>query len=239
MKILCIIGSMGAPGGAQRVLSYLVRHFSDRHQVILLTFENPSAGSFYPMPEGVKRVCLDRLGGNGFERLSKLFSRPKLIRKEVLHRKPDVIISFMDTTNVTTLLSCIGLRVPVIISERIDPSMHRIGCLKEMARSIAYPLAKIIVVPTKRVANYFPMRLQPKILVIPNPVPLPSLTARPGITSIEDCNRIVAVGRLEPQKGFDRLIEAFALVAGERPDWNLVVIGEGSERPKKIGRAHV
>lgn len=42
---------------------------------------------------------------------------------------------------------------------------------------------------------------------------------------------IGAVGRLEPQKRLDLLLEAFALLRRERPRLRLVIVGEGSERP--------
>ncbi len=42
--------------------------------------------------------------------------------------------------------------------------------------------------------------------------------------------RIVAVGRLREQKGYDRLIDAFAAVAGDRPDWSLTIWGGGRLR---------
>jgi glycosyltransferase involved in cell wall biosynthesis len=42
--------------------------------------------------------------------------------------------------------------------------------------------------------------------------------------------RIVYSGRLEPFKRVDLLVDAFAAIADERPDWDLVIVGDGSER---------
>jgi glycosyltransferase involved in cell wall biosynthesis len=42
---------------------------------------------------------------------------------------------------------------------------------------------------------------------------------------------VVAVGRLVPVKRFDLLIRSLALVRGERPDLQAVIVGEGYERP--------
>src|SRR3546814_18587346 len=41
---------------------------------------------------------------------------------------------------------------------------------------------------------------------------------------------ITAVGRLIPQKGFDLLIDAFARIAHDFPEWRLVIWGEGDAR---------
>ncbi|BCI59802.1 glycosyl transferase [Solibaculum mannosilyticum] len=41
---------------------------------------------------------------------------------------------------------------------------------------------------------------------------------------------VLAVGRLDPVKGFDRLIEAFGHIRDRAPDWQLHIVGEGEER---------
>jgi glycosyltransferase involved in cell wall biosynthesis len=84
-------------------------------------------------------------------------------------------------------------------------------------------------VPSRRVADYFPASLQSKIRVIGNPISVPSLRAHVGENSGR--KRVIAVGRYEPQKGFDLLLDAFALIAGDHPDWDLVIVGDGPERP--------
>ena len=43
---------------------------------------------------------------------------------------------------------------------------------------------------------------------------------------------MLAAGRLAPEKGFNSLIEAYASILQKHPNWNLAIVGEGSERQK-------
>jgi glycosyltransferase involved in cell wall biosynthesis len=74
-----------------------------------------------------------------------------------------------------------------------------------------------------------------RVSVIPNAVTWPLSGQEPRISPSALCQfkkkLLLAVGRLEAQKGFDWLIEAFANLADEHPDWDLVILGEGSLRP--------
>jgi glycosyltransferase involved in cell wall biosynthesis len=65
----------------------------------------------------------------------------------------------------------------------------------------------------------------PPVVAIPNAVPdIPLGPGDPG------AHNLIAAGRLERQKGFDLLLEAFAAVAPSHPDWTLDIFGRGSRR---------
>ena len=67
--------------------------------------------------------------------------------------------------------------------------------------------------------------------VIPNPIADQFLRI-PGTNGKPSGHTVVAMGRMEPQKGFDMLLRAFAQCAPKYPDWCLKIVGEGSERQR-------
>jgi glycosyltransferase involved in cell wall biosynthesis len=58
--------------------------------------------------------------------------------------------------------------------------------------------------------------------------------ARLGLTPGR--RRIVYSGRLVPVKRVDLLIDGFAAIAGQRPEWDLLIIGDGPERERLRAR---
>ncbi|WP_344814409.1 glycosyltransferase family 4 protein [Microlunatus aurantiacus] len=64
---------------------------------------------------------------------------------------------------------------------------------------------------------------------IPNAVPHQPF--RRHSLETERSQTVVAAGRLTPQKGFDQLISAWALVHRDHPEWRLAIYGSGPEQP--------
>ncbi|WP_406458830.1 glycosyltransferase family 4 protein [Streptomyces sp. NBC_00876] len=69
-----------------------------------------------------------------------------------------------------------------------------------------------------------------RVQALPNSVPAPALPPADGSERV-----VVAAGRLAPVKRFDLLIEAFAAVAAEYPDWTLRIYGRGEEKERLRG----
>jgi glycosyltransferase involved in cell wall biosynthesis len=70
----------------------------------------------------------------------------------------------------------------------------------------------------------------PRIAIIPNTV-----KALEGGKADRDAKVVLAAGRLTPQKGYDMLIPAWRVVAAERPDWHLRILGRGQKKANLEG----
>ena len=166
---------------------------------------------------------------NPVKKLYNLLLRSiRLVR--VLRREcPDRILSFMESANFPTIMaaSVVGLLDRLCISVRCNPA--RITVPKRLLIPIAYRLPGRIVVPSDGVRQALQnMGLPPhKLAVIPNPLAARLDNVAPEHGDIPMCF-VLGVGRLEREKGFDRLLKAFAKV-GE-PDVHLVILGRGTER---------
>jgi len=232
MKILFIISSLGA-GGAQRVVCRLANHWAQQHSVTILSFDDANTAPFYPLHPQVDYRPLG-IAGSSRTPLSGLVNsrrRVLVLRQAIADCSPDVVLSFIDRTNILTLLANRGLAKPVIVAERIDPNQYDIGWSWNLLRRHTYRKAAAVIVQTESARSFFPESLQPSIRIIPNPVDLPSaelLAQKRG--GADDSKTIIGIGRLSEQKGFDLLIRAFARIASDFPEWKLTIWGEGDER---------
>jgi len=238
-------------GGAERISSILANGLSGRGwTVTILTLNGEEPSAFYALAPSVVHEPLG-LGrttilGKGLGRLlpAKLVDGLKRIplshlwnfaakawrlRKGIRHSRPDVVLAFIDVSNILTLLATLGLCVPVVISERNDPAQTSLGWIWRLLRDLTYPRAASLVVLSDDTRAWFPARVRRRIQVIPNPV-LPPPEGAAGGPGGEKPGRIIAVGRLSREKGFDVLLEAFARTQRGKQGWNLEIWGEGALR---------
>lgn len=223
MNITFLLASLGS-GGAERVVSLLANKMVERgHQVEIICLKFNDV--YYQTDPRVKVTLAMQQTKN---RLTELFWLRKYIKKQ----KPDVVIPFTEGVYCFTILSLLGTGIPIIASERLDPAA--MSKTRKILKRLLLPFADWLVVQTQSIKEYFPKSIQKKTSVIYNPVVTEVFREIDnGQLTIENegrLNRIISVGRLYPQKNQEMMIRAFAKVAEEFPDWQLVIYGEGPLR---------
>ena len=179
---------------------------------------------FYPIDEKVKVwFAEDEVKCPSI--LKKVF----WLRNHIKNDRPDVVIAFMLEVYCVTLASLIGVSVPVISSERIDP--HFFGRAKGLLRWLLLRRTTHLVVQTVRIKDFYSAKLQSRTTIIPNPVTDKVFSLTPTLKQ----KRIIAVGRLAYQKNYPMMFRAFAKVHHDFPDWQLVVYGNGPQKEEIRG----
>lgn len=226
-KVLFVIHKL-TYGGAGKVMAFLANSFSlDGDRVYLLTYENNIV--MQKLAPEVKHIDFSYSPPSifGIRRIFQIIHVRNVFNKI----QPDVIISFLPYPNIISILASIGAHIPVVISQRADPSVLQSWFTK--FRDFIYNFADGYVFQTIGAKNYYNKRIQAKSVVIPNPVVTDDLPAR-WMGDKEDI--IVHVGRFElEQKRQDILIKAFSRIAEKYPSINLVLFGDGTDEPKIKG----
>ncbi|WP_372407994.1 glycosyltransferase [Streptomyces luteireticuli] len=246
-------------GGSQRVLHTLAQGFAERgHRVELIGIRpSPEPHAFHARP-AYRRATLHRspaapereaaapsLGGLLHPaRLRALRAgrrdgeraRARLARRFAAVRDGYVVIGSPWAADWLTgveraHLKCVG---------QYHESFAQAACsanLRLILRHYA-SLEKAVFLSEPDAAEFRRLRL-PNVAVVPNPLPFAA-----GPPAPLDTRRIGAVGRLDPVKRLDRLVDAFAVASAQFPDWELHFFGDGPEEPglreraARLGVAH-
>lgn len=228
MHIAIILSSLGA-GGAERVLAMLAGHWiAIGHRVTIIAFDSDSDPVFHDFGPAVRLVRLDLPSGRG-RAVALLVRRIRRLHQVLRDQAPDVVVSFLFKINVTTLIAGLGLDIPVIVSERNNPERQQAHPLWPLLRMLFYRRAAALVLQTEASRQALSTRQAADGIVIANPVTRWPRSPEPPAGSGRR-KALAAVGRLDDQKGFDLLIEAFARITADVPDWELAIWGEGPRR---------
>ncbi|HEU4388702.1 MAG TPA: glycosyltransferase family 4 protein [Blastocatellia bacterium] len=251
MRITLVISNLLC-GGAQRVASLFAGYWAEAGwQVTLLTLGQDGHQPFFDLHAAVEHCDLRSLqpietaeSGDQdapllkfarevtpLERAFLFRERESLLRlrNAITTTNPDVVVSFVDITNVRVLIACLDLAIPIVVCEHTDPARVSLGSrVWTSLRRRVYPTAAAVVTLTQEALAHFSPAVRQIGWVIPNPVIAPESGAvraeRPGQRVL------ITLGRLSYEKGFDLLLRAFEKVARIHPSWTLEIWGEGPLR---------
>ena len=239
MKILYLIHSTYNPGGMERVLLNKVRYFVEEKgwEVTVVTTDQHNRPSFYPFPEGVKMIDLgvNYSDDNGKPFVKKFLGylqrrrlHQKLFKKLLEQERPDIVDCFYpgECSFVPGLKDGCVKVMELHQSKLFHHQYNRSGLMGLADKVRAWMDDRLVrkfdrfVVLTNEDAGLWGE--MPGIRVIPN-------AANFIADKYSDCSakRVIAVGRLDYQKSFDRLILVWEKVHQQMPDWRLDIFGQG------------
>lgn len=246
MRIVYCIRDLSNSGGMERVLTNKINYLKKiyNYEIYVITTDLQEKQPFYNLDKGIKIIDLDI---NYLKKSQFFFNKIiEQILKKIVHKrklsiklkeiKPDILISMgHEEKNFIPFLKidCKKIR------EFHFTKNYRILQENLMRRNILYKIYSYFYTFFE---NHY-IKYYDKVIVLTKEdkekwkednidIIYNALTFYPNKVSSCINKKIISVGRLMPQKGYDILIDIWNIISKKYPDWILEVYGEGVERKK-------
>jgi glycosyltransferase involved in cell wall biosynthesis len=228
---LLLIPHLGG-GGAERVFALLARGLCKEKYELHLGIVTEANASTDGIPAS---VTIHRLGASRIR--SAAFRLLGLIRRV----RPNVILSGMFHLNFMVLLlrplfprsTRVLVRQNGIVSASL--ALDNLPAYSRLLYRRLYRFADRIVCQSDAMASDLAQELgigTNRLIVLPNPVDVDAMCSVTGHAPVRWTGpgpHLLAVGRLSPEKGFDLLLHALAILRAQFPLADLAIAGAGPE----------
>lgn len=248
LKIVYLTPALYMAGGVERVLTLKANYFAEHfgYDITIILTEGKDKPLFYPLSDKIKVINLNI----GFEELwtcsflKKVFvylkkqrQFKKSLTNELMRLRPDITISLLrreinfinDIKDGSRKIGELHVnRANYRNFEANESNFIKNLFAKFWMRNLVSKLKQLdrFVVLTEEDKSAWPELHN--ICVIPDP-----LSFVPKLISPLTEKRVIAVGRYVYQKGFDLLLQAWAKIEKQYPDWQLTIFGDGNRVPYK------
>lgn len=226
MKIILFAEALTNPAGIERMTIELANLLCCHYDVsIILIYD------YNKLPYDLdKRVSLFSLHSS-FS-ISKLWSNVYGLRKFVQKKAPDYLITVAVPLVRISALALLGLKTKNVAWEHFN--LYAGSKLGFYWRLLSAKLVWKTVVLTKADEQSYRKYVNSDIVCIPNFSPI-----RFQKKSKIESNILLAVGRLENQKGFDLLLQAWRKIFPSASNWELHIVGSGSLKSSLVKQAEI
>lgn len=235
MNIAFCLESSFNSGGMERMLSVIANALCVDYHITVITAFNNGRPDFFGFEEGVRRVDLGIVRDD---------FAPKRLRQEYKARLEQYLVD--NPQDVTISLGSLEYFFLSVLKDgskkvlwfhfalnydmmtchvsRFRAVNRLVGTLKTYRRLLVASKYDHVICLSKEDLKRWRRHIS-DVTQIYNPITI-TKTKEPDYSS----KRVIAVGRLDGQKGFDLLIEAWKLEHERFPDWSLDIYGEGDLR---------
>ncbi|NOV25070.1 glycosyltransferase family 4 protein [Cupriavidus necator] len=224
--ICFLTGTLNAMAGAERMTATIANSLAaiGHHVTILSLWDTASQ---FPLHPEVRHEAVFAQRPS-FKRA--YFATLAGIRRHCIAHRVDVLVQVDTMLELFVRPATLGLGLHHIAWEHCHFDEDLGKPARRLARRLAARFCRHVVVLTERDRHRWLDALQPRseVVCMPNPLPFPM----PAAPAPRARKTVLAMGRLVPAKGFDVLLRAWQTVAAEAPEWQLVIHGEGEERPR-------
>lgn len=224
IKRLMFVAPKITGGGAERVVSVLCNSLVDLgYHVDLVLYERKA--NEYPIS---KKVNIHLLPKNEKKEIKIIYLGKKLLllRKIIKDNKPDILIPFLPYQVEHTYLASRGLHVPMVVTVRNNPMFDTANEKQRKRRDWIANHVEGVFLQTETQRAYFSENVKKKCFVVTNPIS--ETIIKSDYIFKDQMKRLISVGRLEEQKNFAMLIEAFYEIKKKHTEITLDIYGEGS-----------
>lgn len=227
-NIAILIGDISRGAGTERAVTNLANVLVESGSYVVTVislYSSDGSQCYYPINHSVDVVHLGFARSGMAKRLIVYIKFVHSVNAIIRDKHIDVVLGTTHALN--SLLFFMSRKAKKIACEH----MNYAACPKisSRIRRIIYPRLDAVILLTNADAKHYDFITPKKKWVIPN-----SLSFTCDNPAKLDSKRIIAVGRLTKQKGFDLLVKAAVLIKKEIPDWHISIFGEGEEKEELL-----
>ncbi|WP_068944389.1 glycosyltransferase [Chryseobacterium timonianum] len=221
MRIGLLVGDITRPGGTEKALISLIKLFGKEHDFVIFSpASNEENVPFYKIPSQVKvhHFNLRSIPNTLFDKIKWYKKFYQLLKKETNKELFDYLIGYGHSMSI--ILSFFSKNnMSLYAYEHAD--YQTMPVLTKMLVNMLYKkLTGIIVLSKPAYINF--KHLNKNVLVIPNYIEIPD-----NQTGNIKKDRIIMVGRLSEEKGYERIIPIAEKLKQDFPTWMIDIFGDG------------
>ncbi|MBF0784791.1 glycosyltransferase family 4 protein [Muribacter muris] len=229
MKKVCFFGgNLNNSGGTERVSTSIANGLVEQGYDVIMLNLYEGLEPFFELHSNIQNY---QLYSGKISGAKHYISTIRKLRTFIKHHGIETLIVVESMLSLFSLPSIIGLQVKHITWEHFNYNVDLGKKARRFSRHLSRLLSDNIVTLTEKDKQIWQKNTfgKAEIIAIPNPSPYPISDHTPSL----DNKVVLAIGRLTYQKGFDLLLQAWAIVKQNEiaRDWTLQILGEGEDKP--------